>query len=136
MACNQFACVLQSADQVKAAQQEAETMKRETALAAAALEGRTQTLARQEAAAAESHAHLQTRIKELDSREVCYHEVSHTCEESACRTPMWLCTPTRAQSSLTYTLNWLGTCANTAKGMFSIRRHGRQHAVCKPVGHS
>lgn len=68
-----IACVLQSADQVKAAQQEAEAMKRETALAAAALEGRTQTLARQEAAAAESHAHLQTRIKELDSREVCYH---------------------------------------------------------------
>ena len=62
--------MLQSADQIKAAQQEAEAMKRETVLAAATLEGRTQTLARQEAAAAESRATLQARTKELDSREV------------------------------------------------------------------
>ena len=62
--------MLQSADQIKAAQQEAEAMKRETALVAATLEGRTQTLARQEAAAAESWATLQARTKELDSREV------------------------------------------------------------------
>lgn len=61
---------MQSADQVKAAQQEAETMKRETALAAAALEGRAQTLTRQETAAAEARAVLQTRTRELDSREV------------------------------------------------------------------
>ena len=45
-------------------------MKRETALAAAALEGRTQALARQEAAAAEAKALLAVRVKELDSREV------------------------------------------------------------------
>ena len=45
-------------------------MKRETALAAAALEGRTQALARQEAAAAEAKALLAVRTKELDSREV------------------------------------------------------------------
>ena len=45
-------------------------MKRETALAAAALEGRTQALARQEAAAAEAKALLTVRTKELDSREV------------------------------------------------------------------
>lgn len=45
-------------------------MKRDTAAAAAALEGRTQTLARQEAAAAESRATLQARTKELDGREV------------------------------------------------------------------
>lgn len=62
-------CV-QGAEKVKAAQQEAEAMKRETALAAAALEGRTQALARQEAAAAEAKALLAVRVKELDSREV------------------------------------------------------------------
>ena len=77
MATDRHAVWLQSADQVKAAQQEAETMKRETALAAAALEGRTQSLARQEAAAAESRATLQARSKELDSREVGMHAYLH-----------------------------------------------------------
>lgn len=55
---------------MRAAQQEAEALKRETALAAAALEGRSQALARQEAAAAEAKALLTARTKELDSREV------------------------------------------------------------------
>ena len=62
--------VVQGAEKVKAAQQEAEALKRETALAAAALEGRTQALARQEAAAAEAKALLAVRTKELDNREV------------------------------------------------------------------
>ena len=64
------ALVVQGAEKVKAAQQEAEALKRETALAAAALEGRTQALARQEAAAAEAKALLAVRVKELDNREV------------------------------------------------------------------
>lgn len=62
--------VVQGAEKVKAAQAEAEALKRETALAAAALEGRTQALARQEAAAAEAKALLAVRTKELDNREV------------------------------------------------------------------
>lgn len=61
--------VAQGSEKVKAAQQEAEALKRETALAAAALEGRTQALARQEAAAAEAKALLAMRTKELDNRE-------------------------------------------------------------------
>lgn len=63
-------CAVQGAEKVKAAQQEAEALRRETALAAAALEGRTQALARQEAAAAEAKALLAVRTKELDNREV------------------------------------------------------------------
>ena len=62
--------IVQGAEKVKAAQQEAEALKRETALAAAALEGRTQALARQEATAAEAKALLGMRTKELDNREV------------------------------------------------------------------
>ena len=62
--------VVQGAERIKAAQQEAEAQKRETALAAAALEGRTQALARQEAAAAEAKALLAVHTKELDNREV------------------------------------------------------------------
>ena len=61
--------VVQGAEKIRAAQQEAEALKRETALAAAALEGRTQALARQEAAAAEAKALLAVRTKELDNRE-------------------------------------------------------------------
>lgn len=76
-----LALLLQGAERVKAAQQEAEAMKRETALAAAALEGRTQALARQEAAAAEAKTLLTARTKEMDSREVhlcslCYAHLS------------------------------------------------------------
>jgi len=65
-----FLKLVQGGEKVKAAQQEAEAMKRETALAAAALEGRTQALARQETAAAEAKALLAVRNKELDNREV------------------------------------------------------------------
>lgn len=67
---------VQGAEKVKAALQEAETLKRETALAAAALEGRIQALARQEAAAAEAKALLAVRTKELDNREVNFTEAS------------------------------------------------------------
>ena len=59
-------------------------MKRETALAAAALEGRTQALARQEAAAAEAKALLTVRTKELDSREV------HLCLLSSLKHETWV----------------------------------------------
>jgi len=80
------ALLLQGAERVKAAQQEAEAMKRETALAAAALEGRTQALARQEAAAAEAKALLTGRTKELDSREVhlCLLCYAHSSMRPGC----------------------------------------------------
>ncbi len=81
-----LALLLQGAERVKAAQQEAEAMKRETALAAAALEGRTQALARQEAAAAEAKALLAVRTKELDSREVhlCLLCYAHSSMRPGC----------------------------------------------------
>ena len=89
---------MQGAEKVKAAQQEAEAMKRETALAAAALEGRTQALARQEAAGAEAKALLAVRTKELDNREVCrlYGHLTGTQTLAPAtyfgldRTPVWL----------------------------------------------
>ena len=70
--CITLCCIVQGAEKVKAAQQEAEALKRETALSAAALEGRTQALGRQEAAAAEAKALLAVRTKELDNREASH----------------------------------------------------------------
>ena len=69
-------CHSQGAEKMKAAQQEGEALRRETALAAAALEGRTQALARQEAAAAEIKALLAVRTKELDKREASLTDIT------------------------------------------------------------
>ena len=95
--------IVQGAEKVKAAQQDAEALKRETALAAAALEGRTQTLARQEATAAEAKALLVVRTKELDNREVqltqahylsenavteCLSKAVQICQVSDCLVPL------------------------------------------------
>lgn len=77
----------QGAERIKAAQQEAEALGRETALAAAALEGRNQALARQEAAAAEAKALLAVRTKELDKREASLTEATlyQHCSELSLR---------------------------------------------------
>lgn len=81
-----LALLSQGAERVNAAQQEAEAMKRETALSAAALEGRIQALARQEAAAAEAKALLTVRTKELDNREVhlCLLCYAHSSMRPGC----------------------------------------------------